>query len=247
MIYLSFSSYDSYKKCPLKFYYEKNYPLKANYAEMEIGKFMHRYFYRLLMNGKMEITPEDAWKNIKKGRRIIYNFEPEAETIEELSEEYKSLGNHIILRRSEEEYIRRIEEEIENSEYMVNEIKYNPKEFEKHISEKYGEVIFHGYIDILFENLIGELKTGFENERDKEQLKFYSLLLYLRDYKIEDGFVIYLLNKDIKNYEFKIGEIEKLLDDAIHVAKNIENGYFKGKKSEICNYCPYRDFCEVDS
>ncbi len=246
MIYISFSTYDTYKNCPLLLYYEKNYPLKANYAEMEIGKFLHKYFYRMLMKEEMNITPEEAWKNIKRGRRIIYNFEPDSETIEELVEEYKSLGNHIILRRNESEYVKRIEKEMENSKYMANEIK-DFLGFEKHISEKYGEIIFHGYIDILFENLIGELKTGFENERDKEQLKFYSLLFYLKNYRIINGWVIYLLNKEIKNYEFKIGEIENLLNDAVQVAENIKSGYFEGKRGDICNYCPYRDVCEVQS
>ena len=245
MIYLSFSTYSAYRDCPLMLYYRKNYPLKANYAELEIGKFMHRYFYRLLGHNGIEISADEAWRNIKMGKRIVREFEPEASTVEELAEEYSALGNHIILRRDEDEYIKRIESEMENSKYIVEEIKTQPINFEKHVSERYGDITFHGYIDILFEELIGEIKTGFESDKDREQVKFYSLILYLKNYRVINGRVYYLLSGNKKDYKFKVGELENLLEDAVNVANNIKNGNFEGNKGSVCNYCPYRDVCEI--
>ena len=245
MIYLSFSAYDTYKTCPLLYRFQKEYPLRANYAEFEVGKFLHRYFYRSLMNRKMEITPEEAWENIKGDKRIIQDFDVETTTPDELMEEYRALGNHIIMRRDEKFYIDRIEVEMKNSAILVDKIHAKSMDFEKKIMEKYDENIgFLGYIDILFNEKIGEVKTGFGSDRDKEQLKFYSLLFYLKNYRIMEGSLIYLLTGEMRDSKFKVEEIEKLLEDAVNVANEINNENFPPKPGDACNYCPYKNICE---
>ncbi len=243
---LSYSSYMRYKTCPLWFRLEREYPLRGPmFAELLIGQRMHRYFYDILHFREFNMAPEEIWNEIKGNRRLMHrsDFCQEFEDFQEMQSYYASLKNTLVLSMDEEEYVRKIERIIEVASQNAHRFRGKRYRNEVWLQSRVGNGEIYGIIDLLSQDDVVELKTGRIEGYDL-QLEFYSLLFYLKYYRVPRSTIFSLYTGEMKNVRFSSNWLEKLYNEIKENMKNMEKGVFTPRRGEWCRYCPYRSLCE---
>jgi len=243
---LSFSRFMRYKTCPLWYYFEMTLPVEEPpSAELLLGKLIHTYFHSLL-KFEEEKTPEAVWNEIESSGELMSfeNMKKDFSSFDELRDYYRSLRGKIILFGSRENYIKKIENIMDNARKISHTYRHRGYRNEVWLSESYGDLEIVGIIDLLGDGEFVELKTGGKNDNHIEQLKFYSMLYYLNRYIAPKGYLVYLSTGEIEEYRFSVRELENMFEDVKKVGRKIRNNIFPARKGSHCNYCPYRGICE---
>gem|GEM_PF-6339182 len=232
----------------MRFLYERDYPLQGPvYADLLVGNFLHNYFYSILRG---EIEEQDAdwvWEKIKENYEIFpgRDIRREFGSIEELVEYYSSLEEKIILWREEKDYIIKLRTGMDNAKNIAQQLNMEKFSTEKWIRTEIDGVILYGRVDILGDDEIIDIKTGNEWMGDEIQMGFYSLIYYLKNYRIPRARLLYLLSGKIKSVKMDRESLESLLSDVLDAGNKIRDNYFPSIEGEHCNFCPYRSICEL--
>ncbi len=244
---LSYSSYSIYRTCPLRYRLEREYPLRGpEFAELRIGKYMHDYFYRVLEFEDVENDAERIWEEMKCNRRILHHDElvQEFEDFEDMQSYYSSLNDALILGMSEEGYIKKIERIITTIPRMASRFRGRKYRKEAYLHNEMDGVRLFGFVDLLGEDDIVELKTG-RIDGYELQLKFYSLLFYLRKYMVPRSVIVSLYTGEIQEMKFTVKSLEDLYSEIMKEVERLRRGIFTPRRGEWCRYCPYRSLCEL--
>ncbi len=198
-------------------------------ADAEIGKELHKIFYGFLSGEKNLPENSELWKKVKEGRNLINSFEMRKDfsSPEELKLYYDSLKNHLILWKSEDEYLKKIEKGLKNSEEIAKSMRGANYESEKWMTCTIdNKILLRGRIDLASEDEIVDLKTGKESPWDREQMLFYSLLLYQQNGIIPKAKVIYIENGKMEEMKFTLDELMEFKQEVMDVVKGILNKDF---------------------
>ncbi len=244
---LSYSAYSTYKTCPLRFKLEREYPLRGpEFADLLIGKYMHSYFYDSLGIFAERKEPQEIWDEIKQGKTLLDAREmpEEFEDLKEMMDYYRSLSHTLVLSFPEEWYVGKIERILNVIHKVSPEFQNGNYQKEVVLADRCCGVELFGIVDMLGDHEIVEIKTGRLSENYNMQIKFYSLLFYLKRYVAPRATLLSLYDGESKNFKFSVKELEKLRMDAINATKRMKGGIFTPRIGEHCKYCPYHFFCE---
>jgi len=242
---LSYSSYATYATCPLRYHLEREYPLRGpEYADLLIGRYMHRFFYNLMDFWDVEKNANEIWKEIKSGRKLIYSDElcSEFEDIRDMQSYYSSLKNTLILSNSEERYLDKIRRIMEISSKLSWKLRGKDYRKEVRMYSKVGDVQVFGIADLMGKDEILELKTGKINGYEL-QIAFYSLIFYLNNYILPRAKLVSLYTGELREIKLSVKLIENLYSEINKTASRIKKGIFTPRRGDWCIYCPYRSVC----
>lgn len=242
--FLSPSSINTFRQCPLKFKYSKIDGLRdPSGQEAILGNFVH------------DILEE------------LYNLPPDQRTMEEAK--FLARKHWEAKWRAEIMGIIRSEKElnrfrwaawwcVENLWILENPTEVTLSGTEKFVRGEIGGVKVHGFIDRYLArdgiSTVGDYKTGkTPKERDLDdkffQLIIYSQLLSTIGVETEENFVELLYLKDGVRFKRSLnsGEINKTIE-IIQSTKNeidekCRTGNFEPRRSILCNWCGFKGIC----
>lgn len=236
---LSYSSYDTYENCPLKYKMVYDFEFKTSSSDpADMGSIVHKSLEAI--NNKLkndeEITEDEAINIIEK----IYSSK--YEITGEDDEDFEEFCDTIL------DYL---------DEFLDNG--YKVIDCEVPFSIEFDDFILEGAIDLIYQDgdtikILDYKNTEYRQSnipKYKSQLLTYMLALendpYYKKYNIDTKHAsIYLLQSN-KPLELIIDEDIELTDkikEMNDAAISINNNIFDSKKSDYCNICEFKDYCE---
>ncbi len=256
---ISYSSYSSFKECPLRFRYQQRvneikrsrgynpWEDRPSYMDAEIGNRMHRILWESI-NGLQELAaPEEIWKELKKDKELMmgWKLKSDVESLEEYAVYEASLKNKGIIWHDEDEYVKKIEALLRGIEKVVDSYSFEGYHRERNREFKEDGIKVGGRIDLWKMGEIVEIKTG--KDFDLEQLKFYSLIEREKIGYPPVVHLVLLLQGEVITYHWGDEELDALKEDVLSTARLMMEGFSEPRKGEHCRYCPFRKICEKGS
>ncbi len=255
--HFSFSQLHTYEKCPLqyKFEYILKIPKKGK-AVFSFGSTIHNTLHQFL---KFANGGDDSQENLfgesksKKDKKIDFKFLKDLYKKNWIDEWYIDKKQKSDYLKQGEKIIKEFYEEFEKKSPALLVIDGQPA-LEVPFNLKVGNDVIYGRIDRIDGKKgaieIIDYKTGKAKEKlspeDKEQLLIYQIAsqeilnekpVKLTYHYLEENKKVSFLGSDaeIENLKIKIKEI----------IKKIKNNEFKPNPGHDCQYCDYRDLCDV--
>lgn len=234
---LSYSSFDTYNSCPLKYKLNYAFDFKTSSSDdADLGSLVHRCLDAV--NHKLKLNPDISEDEVIEICERIYSskydiqddddFEDFCDNILDYLDDFKDKGLEVI-------------------------------DSEVPFSIEFDDFILEGKIDLIYRDgdciKVLDYKNSEYNPSNiskyKSQLLTYILALendpLYKGYDINTKQAsIYLLQSN-KPLELNIDddvEIAKQLEDMNGVAEGIKEDCFDSKKSENCNICEFKPYCE---
>ena len=242
--YLSPSSINTFRQCPLKFKYSKLDGLvDPSGHEAILGNFVHDIL-------------EDLYK-------LPAEFRTQAEARAIAKEQWDKKWHAEIYRliRSEKELTRFRWAAwwcVENLWKLENPLNVGFDGLEKYVRGKMGGVKIHGYIDRYSVansvSTVGDYKTGKTPKKAYLEDKFFQLIIYSfllsENNVLADSRMVELLYlKDGVKFEKSVSDsdiqeaAELIQTTKEQIDEKCRTGNFEAKKSILCNWCGFKSFC----
>ena len=235
---LSYSSFDTYNNCPLKYKLVDNFEFKVSSNDKaDLGSLVHRALDAI--NHKLKINRDISEEDVIDISRKIFISKYD---ILENNDEFDEFCNVIL------DYL---------DEFLDNE--WEVIDSEVPFSIEFDEFILKGAIDLIYKDgedvkILDYKNTEFKQSnlsKYKTQLLTYILALekdpIYKQYDINTkNASIYTLQSN-KLLELSIddeNEISQQLENMKTAASNINNNCFESNKSDYCNICEFKPYCE---
>lgn len=238
---LSYSSFDTYNNCPLKYKLQYIYEFKTSSDEKaDMGSLVHRSLDTI--NHKLKLNEEISDDEVIEICKKVY------------SSKFEIMENH---------------EDFED--FYINVLDYlddfNDNDLEVIDSEvpfsiEFNDFILNGKIDLIYRDgdsiKVLDYKNSEYNTNNiskyKSQLLTYILALendpLYKEYNINTKKAsIYFLQSNTPR-ELNIDDDEEIsahFDEMKRVSKSINDNHFESRKSENCNICEFKQYCERGS
>lgn len=238
---LSYSSFDTYKNCPLKYKIVDEFEFKTSSNEkVDLGSLAHRTLDTI--NKKLKKDDDISEEEVKEiSRKIFVSKYDIIENTEDFEEFYEVILDYL-------------DEFLDNDLIVIDS--------EVPFSVEYEDFILKGAVDLIYKDgdnikIVDYKNTEFKQRnipKYKTQLLTYILALeedpIYKEYNVNRKQAsIYTLQSN-KWLELNIDEDEELLEHEYNlkdVASNINNNIFNSKKSDYCNICEFKQYCERGS
>ena len=235
---LSYSSFDTYKNCPLKYKLVDNFEFKVSSNEnADLGSLVHKSLDAI--NHKLKINGDISESEVIDISRKIFISKYD---ILENEEEFDEFCDVIL------DYL---------DEFLDND--WEVIDSEVPFSIEFDDFILKGAIDLIYKDgedikILDYKNTEFKQSnisKYKTQLLTYILALendpIYKQYNINTkNASIYTLQSN-KLLELSIdedNEISQQLENMKTAALNINNNCFESNKSDYCNICEFKPYCE---
>lgn len=235
---LSYSSFDTYNSCPLKYKLVNTFEFKTSSNDKaDLGSLMHKSLDAI--NHKLKINGDIEDNEVIDICRKIYISKYD---ILEDSEEFEDFYDVVL------EYL---------DDFFDNDLEVIDSEVP--FSIEFDDFILKGAIDLIYKDgdnikILDYKNTEFKQSnmsKYKSQLLTYILALENNpsydEYNINSkNASIYLLqsNKFLPLDIDEDNELNEQLENMKSTAININNNCFESNKSEYCNICEFKSYCE---
>ncbi len=255
---MSFSKFDVYKTCPLRFKYEQVLKIpKRGTDNQSFGQSVHltlqEFFSRYQVRTASSQT--DLFQTVSTTSRKIAEVVPLDELIELYKESFKDDWY-----KSEQEKIRRYEKgkkALASYWRRISDSSFNIVGVEKPFTIKIGRCVIKGRIDRIDQLEDGSVriidyKTGEAKENPpRDQLMIYQLaasrVLGLRPSVMTYHYLLAEIEGHNAEYNLlatdqELGEFEEDLESLI---SRMQEGHFEPDPNKFkCDHCEYKDICE---
>lgn len=235
---LSYSSFDTYNNCPLKYKLVYDLEFKTSSDDgADLGSLAHKTLDAI--NHKLKLNNDISEEEVMDIAERIYSSKF---NIKDNKEDFEDFCEDIL------DYL---------DEFMDNG--YEVVDSEVPFSIEFEDFILEGKIDLIYRDgdeikILDYKNTEFKENnlpKYKTQLLIYILALE-NDYKYKKFDInakqasIYLLqsNKLLPLVIDEDNELSDLLDKMKNVTSDIEGNCFDSNKSDYCNICEFKEYCE---
>ena len=235
---LSYSSFDTYNNCPLKYKLQYVFDFKTSSGnKADLGSLIHRCLDAI--NHKLKLNPNISEEEVIETCEKIYSSKFK---IKEDDEDFDDFCDNIL------DYLDDFNEN--DLEVIDSEVPF---------SIEFDNFILEGKIDLIYRDgdcikVLDYKNTEYKQSnipKYKSQLLTYILALEndpaYKDYSINTKQAsIYLLQSN-RHLELNIDddvEISDQLDEMDRVSESINDNRFDSKKSDSCNICEFKPYCE---
>lgn len=249
--FLSPSSINTFRQCPLKFKYSKIDGLPdPSGQEAILGNFVHDVLEQLYKLEPHERTQQRANQILRE----LWDYE------------WGKKANGVIFSKKDlNRFMWSAWWCVENLWHLEDPTKTNPWKMECFVTGDIGGVKVRGYIDRLFVNdnneisdvMISDYKTGKTPRESDLYEKFFQLITYSRllsHLKIDTNegknvSVELLYLKDGVRFKRQVtdSDLNKTIEIIQQTKRDIDDccksGHFQHKKSVLCGWCSFKPFC----
>jgi CRISPR/Cas system-associated exonuclease Cas4 (RecB family) len=255
-MWLSYSAFTQYKRCPQQYNYQRVKKIQPTKPESKhnaiVGSVVQRVFEDFYNNELWRKGEDTLDTLLLLTDRYFWEY---------LSQNHVDFDDPLCRFKNANEALDECLDLIPKSLSAIKREKllgpYAKSEIKMEVRLRDDDFLF-GFIDFMIRKSDGTIllvdgKASKKREKyvDEDQLHFYSLLFYYRyERRLPDklGFLFYSFG-DIPDLavEWLIPDKEKmksLRDDIVKVIDNIKNREYKATPSTFaCRYCPYEDIC----
>jgi len=235
---ISFSAFDNYNSCPLKYKFQYVDKVKvAKKAELEFGSLMHSVVENALKKDPIIPSVEELMAIYDEGFGQI-NFKDDRQ-----KEQYRSVGKDII-KIFHETLKPGLRDTIATEKRFYIEL--NDKHAISGAIDRIDKLPFGAYEVIDYKT---NFKPKTQNDIDKDkQLGFYHLAIQNLWPEVKDvRLSMYFLKPNLKlTTTRRDDELEALKDEIIKTAEKIEKETeFKPKRNPLCDWCDFQHLCPL--